>query len=474
MIYSFIIKSLLLRRYYLMIESWRKLLYSNLKSLDNKNIRFEYYRLLEKEQWSDINHIKLQQSQNIKKIIKYSLKHVPYYRDIFRRYHIKPEESNSPLSYFHTIPLLEKTTLQKEFKKLQSDTLETFKYFKNASGGSTGEPVKFIQDGDFFEWGQAVKHLFNTWSGYSFGDRQVRLWGSERDTFAGNKTIKTRIGRWLKNEIWLNAYKMTPDQMRTYVQKINEFGPTQIIAYAESIHELSHFIKDNCLRVNPPKCIMTSAGTLDKHMRENIESTFKAPVFNRYGSREVGDIACECNHHMGLHISPLTHYIEILREDGTHTEEDETGEIIITSLTNFSMPLIRYRIGDMGSWSKEKCDCGRNWPTVKEIAGRTSDAFYKRDGTYIHGAFCNRLFWQRDWVRKYQVVQEEQNKMSILIAPLKGTASPLQTYEKDLNDITRKIKHVMGNECIVNFSIVEDIQPTSSGKYRYSISKVKR
>ena len=103
---------------------------------------------------------------------------------------------------------------------------------------------------------------------------------------------------------------------------------------------------------------MVTAGTLFEPIRQTIESVFQAPVFNRYGSREVGDIACECEAHSGLHVALPTQFVEILRPDGTAAGPGEIGEIVVTSLTNFAMPLIRYRIGIVGHGRKSLVAAG--------------------------------------------------------------------------------------------------------------------
>jgi phenylacetate-CoA ligase len=300
------------------------------------------------------------------------------------------------------------------------------------------------------------------------------LWGSERDLFVGKETPKIRLGRWLRNEIWLNTFNVSAEQMFAYVNQINAFKPVQILAYAESIYELSRFIERKGLRVHCPRSIMTSAGTLDQSMRGKIEQVFKTPVFNRYGSREVGDIACECSHHKGLHISPFTHYVEILRQDGTRSQPGEIGEIVITILTNYAMPLIRYRIGDMGAWADEACTCGRSWPILREVTGRVTDNFITRDGTITYGAFFRHLLFYKDWIKKYQIIQEAYDHIRILIVPNEIIDKSQEFYSDEIREITEKIRHVMGPGCRVEFETVTDIAPTNSGKYRYTISRVAR
>ena len=117
---------------------------------------------------------------------------------------------------------------------------------------------------------------------------------------------------------------------------------------------------EKSLPIRPQVAIMTSAGTLHPLMREKIETAFQCKVFNRYGSREVGDIASECEAHAGLHVFPSGNYIEIVDDQGHPVPNGEEGNILVTNLYNYAMPLIRYYIGDRGVLSRsDRCACGR-------------------------------------------------------------------------------------------------------------------
>ncbi|MGQ9570399.1 MAG: phenylacetate--CoA ligase family protein [Thermodesulfovibrionales bacterium] len=430
------------------------------------------YSQYERLQWIDKEKLNNLCSDKLKRLLTHAYQHVPYYREILRDAGVIRDNGTVNLESFKQIPLLDKSIIRDNFERLRSDDLKSRKWYENTSGGSTGEPVRFIQDRDYFQLRTSLVILQDLWSGYSICEKRIILWGSERDIFSGKERFRTNLGRWLRNEIWLNAFRMTSEQMHEYVKCINDFKPVQILAYTESIYELSRFIEREKLSIYSPMSIMVSAGVLQMHMRETIERVFKAPVFNRYGSREVGPIACECDHHEGLHVFPLNYYIEILRHDGTPAAPGESGEVVITSLTNFAMPLIRYRIGDMGAWSENPCTCGRAWPLLKYVAGRVSDVFITKDGTQIHGEYFTHLFYFQNWVNKFRVIQEDYDLIRIFVVANKQVDTTLESHAKEINMITKKIHLVMGQDCKVEFEFVNDIAPTASGKYRYTISRV--
>ena len=411
------------------------------------------------------------QKDRLKALLDHAYQHVPYYRELFDAHNLVVKGEVTVERFTH-LPLLDKDILRTQGEALHSADLSTRSWFENTSGGSTGEPVRFVQDKGYHEWMLATKLLFDEWTGYKLGDKKVTLWGSERDLLVGEETLKTYLSRRLRNEVMLNTFRMSPEEMRDYVATINTFRPKQLLAYVESVFELARFIEREGLEVYAPEAIMTSAGTLHDSVRQKIETVFRAPVFNRYGSREVGDTACTYPNRAELYIAPTQH-VEILNDDGSPTPPGEVGEVVVTLLSNFAMPLIRYRIGDTAIKAADAQSKALAWPALETVMGRVTDTFLTEDGTQVYGEYFAHLFYFRDWVKKFQVVQEAYDQITIKVVPRANASLQSDEVADELHAIKRDIRVVMG-ECDVTFDFVEDISPTASGKYRYTISKVAR
>ncbi len=437
-------------------------------------VKEKSYRYCKKlENWQGLSKAGVNelQKERLKKIILHAYHHVPYYRKEFSSAGVINNYDQVKIDHFENISLLDKTKIHYHFDDLKSDDLTSRKWYENASGGSTGQPVRLVQDSEYNAWMLAVKILYNQWTGCKSGDRKLILWGSERDLFFEKEKLKIRFWKWLRNEVLFNTFKMTPSNMYDCVNTINAFKPVQILSYVEAIYELSRFIKRSGLEVYSPDAILSTAGTLYPQFRKTIKEALNAPVFNRYGSREVGDIACECDRHRGLHVAAPIHYVEILKENGETAKPGEVGEIVITLLTNFAMPLIRYRIGDTGVWSEQSCTCGRHWPLIKKVTGRVDDTFLTTEGARIDGGYFTQLLYFCDWISKFQVVQEDYDHIQFVIVPYKEESNLYQKHSDELTEIKQKVKVVMGNSCKVEFKFVNEIEKTPSGKYRYIISK---
>jgi phenylacetate-CoA ligase len=112
-----------------------------------------------------------------------------------------------------------------------------------------------------------------------------------------------------------------------------------------------------------------------------LEQAFQAPVFNRYGSGETSVVAWECSAHQGLHIDADHGIVEILDEQGQPTTG--LGEVVVTNLDAYAMPIIRYSLGDVARISWEPCPCGLAFPRLFELQGRVNDFVTLREGTSI-------------------------------------------------------------------------------------------
>jgi phenylacetate-CoA ligase len=164
-----------------------------------------------------------------------------------------------------------------------------------------------------------------------------------------------------------------------------------------------------------------------------------------------------------LWVAPWGNYVEIVDDDNNPVPAGVEGNILITSLTNFAMPLIRYKIGDRGTLSPD----WRLGQILQQVSGRNVDMFKTQDGTLVDGEYFTHLLYFKDWVQQFQVIQKNYSEIAIKIIKSKSDYQP-----QELDDIVTKCKILMGEDCTVTFEFVNDIPPSTSGKYRYTISEV--
>jgi phenylacetate-CoA ligase len=441
----------------------RRLLW-NLNLQRNGKAYSKYLELKKYEMLPELDRQKIQE-ERLKKILLHAYKNVPYYTRILSEASVVVGEDVF-LDNFTRIPVLDKDIIRKN--DLVSKDINGRKWIYNTSGGSTGTPIKIVQDMEYLSWNMAASELFMNNCGYKVPMRRVTLWGSERD-IRSKRSIKSNIVLWMTNNEFLNAYNISPDKMKEYVSIINEKKPNLIHAYAESLYQFALFLERENISVYSPEVIITSAGTLFPYMRDIIEKTFNSKIYNLYGSREVGAIACEKIGESGMHVSTYTQYIELLDRNTTPVSYGQEGELIVTSLTNYGMPLIRYKIGDVAQWSDIYKTEQIRPSIIENVKGRVSDNFIKRDGSITFGSYFRHLLFFMDWIDKYQIVQEDYEKVIFYIKPISKVPN---NFPVDFDSIIKDVKLVMGEDCSVAYKVVDRIDNSTSGKYRYTISKV--
>jgi phenylacetate-coenzyme A ligase PaaK-like adenylate-forming protein len=415
------------------------------------------------------------QKQLLSRLLAHCHHSVPYYTEIMKGGGGSFE--HDPESYLLHLPILTKELLRTRFDQLKSTDLASRRWFVNFSGGSTGgEPTRMIQDQEFGDRSNALQQFYSSWTGTQIGDPIVYVWGSERDieynARGGDRgeQMKRLIANGLMHQSFFNAFHVTPEKLRKFLTFLNARPPKLIIAYVDIMYEMSRFALREKISMRPQEAIITSAGTLTPIMRETIENVFKCKVFDRYGTREVGDIAGECKAHQGLHIFPWGSYVEIVDDAGERVPAGTEGNILVTCVSNYAMPLVRYQIGDRGILSTETtCSCGRRGQILEKILGRNDEIFVTKDGTQIEGFYFGIIMSLTSWALKYQIIQKSYTRILYKVILAEQGCKP-----EELNDIISKTRMVMGADCQVDFEFVEDIPKSPSGKYRYILSEVNR
>jgi phenylacetate-CoA ligase len=290
--------------------------------------------------------------------------------------------------------------------------------------------------------------------------RKLVLWGSERDIFGEKTGIPLRLKNRLSRITVLNAFRMTEDDISNYVRMINQVQPELIRSYAGTIYQLSRYINQTGFEVYRPKAIVSTAEMLRPFMREEIQTAFKTDIYDYYGSREVGGVAGECTHHKMHHIL-LQNHVEILDNNNRPVAPGEEGRVVVTNINNFSMPLIRFEVGDTAIQGSGKCKCGSALPHIDHVTGRINDHFILRNGTVIGGCYFTHLIFDRDWARSFRIIQEDYERVVIKVVPL------VQPKDSDIEDIERKLRIVMGPKCTIEWEFVDKIDVPESGKHQY-------
>ena len=177
-------------------------------------------------------------------------------------------------------PILTKEIIRKEFDNLKSNKLHKRKWFLNTSGGSTGEPVRFIQDMEFRYIQRYITYEQKSWTGYEFGEYMVKLWGNEKEILSDKKNYKALLLDYMKNVKVLNSFQMDIDKIKSYIEVLKE-EPKLVVAYVQSIYQIAKYIKENNLQSPNLPAIMTTAGTLYKHQKELLEQVFNTKLHTR-------------------------------------------------------------------------------------------------------------------------------------------------------------------------------------------------
>jgi len=182
---------------------------------------------------------------------------------------------------------------------------------------------------------------------------------------------------------------------------------------------------------------------------------------------EFGTFAWECQEHNGYHMDIESLVVEFVK-NGENASPEEKGDIVVTGLFNFTMPLIRYAIGDAGSYSLEQCSCGRGLPLMKIIEGRVDDFLVLPSGTVISPRNINFLENVKG-ILEYRIIQKKLD--TILIQIRKGT----EFSENTISQTKDEIRNGCLNEDItIDVEIVDEISRDKSGKTRAVVSELKK
>jgi phenylacetate-CoA ligase len=408
-----------------------------------------FLRRWEKSQHWDRARIEELQWSSFRKLLRHSAESVPFYRDLFRERGLSPDDFRS-FEDLSKLPILGKDDFHKHgLERFLSERTSAARRYRDSTSGTSGRPFTFYIDDRVIASRTARLIRENRWAGWEPGTRYVRLWGPHRETLAKRlfwNTVMRRV------EVPAFTLRSNAEQVFSLLDRLR---PRIIEAYASAAVDLAILCRDLGRSIPRPEAIIVSAETLTPAHRDLIEGTLGGTVFNRYGSRELGNVAHECERG-GLHINAESFWIE----EETHEGMPDARNLVITFLDNYTMPLLRYRIGDVGTLSTEICSCGRGLPLLREVVGRETDFFVFGNGYSLSFLFFNHFFEQYGGlIDRYQVEQVAEERLVVRLVPTGEFSDAARTSIEE--GLTR---HFQGRP--FDIEIVSGIEPEPSGKLR--------
>ena len=417
---------------------------------------FKYLTQYKKMQWRDASDIEAYQISNLNELLKYAISNCPYYKQHLSDHGIAIS-SIECLADFKKIPTITKSELVNHYATIQS----TKKYLLSSSkttGGSTGQAITIVKNSDALARERAVTWRAYEWAGVGVGDVQARFWGVP---LSKQSHLLSKLVDFVSNRSRLSAFQINEGSLDKYYKKLLKLRPVYLYGYVSMIAAFASYLESRNINGLPGlRAIITTSEVLDDYSRNLIENVFGVKVFNEYGCGEVGSIAHECEHG-NMHIMSENVIIEI---DESSSSGSESGEIIVTDLHNYAMPLIRYRLGDNATLSKEKCKCGRGLPVIRRVHGRAYDMVIDPDGNRFHPEVLMYVFEELKskgaGIRQFQVIQKSVDAFLINIVPDK------YYKKKTEEDILSRIRNKIHPEFSVRFCYPDEIMREKSGKLR--------
>ncbi|MDM8530403.1 hypothetical protein QUF63_04475 [Anaerolineales bacterium HSG25] len=420
-----------------------------------------HWQLLEQNQWLSTDTFQALQLYKIQRLVSHAYLHVPFYRQHYQAAGVHPDDIKS-LADFAKLPFLTRDDVNQNRDELLVDNVNKADLYFNETGGSTGHPMQFYVADTFWWANQANNFRMHGWYGKQEGDKAAWLWGAEADM--PSWSWRRRLRSALMQERYLNAFTMTEEKMDVFAKMLLIWKPVMYKGYGSVLTLFAEFVKQKGYVLRPRFIEVTSEKLYDAQ-RTLIEEVFSCPVVDHYSSREMGSMAYQSPAGPMLSLADMR-YMEVVA-NGQPVSQGTMGEVVMTSLTQYAFPFIRYKNGDMAIMGEEPSPCGRVFPTIKELVGRTNDFLVSVDGKFIHSEFFAYTFRVKPEVARFQIYQPDRQHLEVRL-------SLRQEVTQDwLNNAKAEVQERFGAATRITLEIVDDIELTTAGKHRYIISDVK-
>ena len=395
--------------------------------------------------------------KRLRQVVRGAYRQTEYYRGLFTKVGFDPRADFS-FDDFAQLPILDRNVIARAGNGLISTAISHDDLKRDSTGGSTGAPTVVWLGPEEQGWRESATESFMRRIGLPPGTRTALLWGHHLDPVKSDNP-RERFYAFSTNTRWFDCFRLSPELFDKYHREMSQARPACIIAYASALGRFAEHILEHGYDANyPTRCAITGAEKLPSDRRPIIEAAFKRPVHERYGSRDAGAIGFQLDPRQTLDYE--LDWANLLVEPETNELD---SPILITKLHADGMPMLRYRIDDIGSFPSNS-KSGHPAFSLREVIGRESDCIWTPNGHRIQGEFIPHL------MKNFPVQEYMLHQYANYAVELKIVAK---------HDLNEKYKAEIVNTVLsslpglkLELVLVDEIPRTKSNKLRPVISEV--
>lgn len=408
---------------------------------------WKHFKALKRSESCSLLELKQLQEERLFQLLQFAAENSPYYKKLFTD--LGMDGSSVSMEDFYRIPVISKTELLAQNKKIHREKKFEKEFFCETSGTS-GQVLTFLRNESWDSFNRASIMRGYSWHGVFPWNFNLYFWGYNTKK---SKRLKIRLFDFLVNRYRIFDY--SEKKLLSLEKKIKR--ATYIEGYSSMIYELATLLEHKKMNVSKIRMVKGTSEKIYPHYQDTVKKVFGKKMISEYGAAESGIIAFECSKG-NMHINM----------EGVYIETDENNEIIVTNLFSRSFPVIRYRLGDIVKLAPEskKCSCGLAHPIIEEISGRVGKNIYGYKKKYPSLTFYyifKNIYFGHHIQLNYQAHQYQKGKLEIWLKE--------EITEKIRGLINREAEKYFGNDVHIELKQNNNFR-VEAGKLRDFISEI--
>ncbi len=413
-------------------------------------------QLLQKSRSWSAEALREYQEALLKDLVAHAALHVPYYREIFRERGLSSKDIRSA-DDLARLPYLTREIVRERKDDLLAENAPRWDRLPAHTGGSTGSPLDFYMSRatQGIERALAFSHLLGL--GYRPGETIAVIRG---DTFADRrKRYRYFPG---SGQLIFSFQDLDEAALSDVVDVLTRFRPSVVRGFPSTLHILCNWMELRGREIPRPKYVVTSSEVLSDSLRNTIQRVLKAKVADWYGLNEMTVAAGQYSCTRCYHVHGELGIMELIPSQG------DTFEIVGTGLHNFTMPLLRYRTGDLAEISNGCPVCGSPHQRITGLVGRNGDMVLTPERRIISPSLIDYSFNNLPEIREGQIVQEDLKTIRVKVVPWDRLSDA--TRDRLITEIE---SYLQSPTMTVSIEIVDHIPQTLAGKRPIVVSRLR-